>query len=94
LTDVYIKAEYPKWNRRKRKDKEAARLANTSAEAQTVKYADIIDNAPEIAEKDPDFAKRFLPEYRALLRKITRGNAELHAIAVETVNSHLEKAAG
>jgi guanosine-3',5'-bis(diphosphate) 3'-pyrophosphohydrolase len=94
LTDVYIKAEYPKWNRRKRKDKEAARLANTSAEAQTVKYADIIDNAPEIAEKDPDFAKRFLPEYRALLKKITRGNAELHAIAVETVKSHLEKAAG
>ena len=91
LTDVYIKAKYPKWNRRKRKDKEAERLANTSAEAQTIKYADIIDNAPEIAEKDPDFAKRFLPEYRSLLKKITKGNPELHAIAVETVKTHLEK---
>ena len=91
LTDVYIKTKFPKWNRRNRKDKEANRLAETSAEAQTIKYADIIDNAPEIADKDPDFAQRFLPEYRSLLRKITKGNAELYRRAVETVNSHLDK---
>jgi guanosine-3',5'-bis(diphosphate) 3'-pyrophosphohydrolase len=91
LTDVYIKSKFPKWNRRKRKDKEANRLAETSAEAQTVKYADIIDNAPEIAEKDPDFAQRFLPEYRALLKKITKGNPQLYERAVETIRSQLEK---
>src|SRR5687767_14535490 len=51
LTDVYVKENYPHWNRRKRKDKEAARLGKTSAAAQTIKYADIIDNAPEITEK-------------------------------------------
>jgi guanosine-3',5'-bis(diphosphate) 3'-pyrophosphohydrolase len=87
LTDVYIKENYPKWNRRKRKNKEADRFENTSAEAQTIKYADIIDNAPEIAEKDPDFAKRFLPEYRALLKRIPKGNAELYKRAVETVDN-------
>lgn len=87
LTDVYIKADYPKWNRRKRKNKEAERLEKTSAEAQTIKYADIIDNAPEITEKDPQFAKKFLPEYRALLRTITKGNPGLYERAVETIES-------
>lgn len=86
LTDVYIKSDYPQLNRRKRKNKEADRLEKTSAEAQTIKYADIIDNAPEIAEKDVDFAKRFLPEYRALLKRITKGNADLYKRAIETVN--------
>jgi guanosine-3',5'-bis(diphosphate) 3'-pyrophosphohydrolase len=87
LTDVYIKEKYPKWNRRKRKNKEAERLENTSSEAQTIKYADIIDNAPEIAEKDPDFARRFLYEYRALLKKLRKGNPDLYEKAIETVNA-------
>jgi (p)ppGpp synthase/HD superfamily hydrolase len=87
LTDIYTKKNYLKWNRRKRKNEEADRLAKTSAEAQTIKYADIIDNAPEIAEKDPDFAKRFIPECTALLKRITKGNAELYNRAVNTVNN-------
>jgi (p)ppGpp synthase/HD superfamily hydrolase len=57
LTDVYVKANYPHWNRRKRKDKEAERMEKTSADAQTIKYADIIDNSTYIATQDPDFAK-------------------------------------
>jgi (p)ppGpp synthase/HD superfamily hydrolase len=87
LTDVYIKTKYPQWNRRKRKNKEADRLENISADAQTIKYADIIDNAPEIAEKDPDFARRFLREYKALLKRMTKGNPALYQRAIETVNA-------
>jgi (p)ppGpp synthase/HD superfamily hydrolase len=87
LTDVYIKEKYPKWNRRKRKNKEADRLEKTSPEAQTIKYADIIDNAPEIAEKDPDFARRFLREYKAILKRMDKGNPELREKAIETVNA-------
>src|SRR5687768_16630903 len=86
LTDIYVKENYPKWNRRKRKNKEAERLEKISADAQTIKYADIIDNAPEIAEKDPDFAKRFLPEYRALLKKIDKGTPVLYKRAIDVVN--------
>src|SRR5690348_5206587 len=41
LTDRYTKANYPHWNRRKRKAKESERLTNTSGESQTIKYADI-----------------------------------------------------
>ena len=87
LTDVYIKENYPEWNRRKRKRKEAQRLEKVSATAQTIKYADIIDNAPEITQKDPDFAKRFIPEYRALLQKITKGNPVLYQKAQEVINN-------
>ncbi len=85
LTDVYTSENYPKWNRKKRKLMEAERLAQTSSEAQTVKYADIMDNAPEIAEKDPDFAKTFLPEYKALLKRITNGNPDLYRLAQVTL---------
>src|SRR5688572_6799687 len=49
LTDIYVKKNFPQMNRRKRKIKEADRLEKTSAEAQTIKYADIIDNSGEIA---------------------------------------------
>ena len=90
LTDVYVKEDYPHWNRRKRKDKEAARLGKASAAAQTIKYADIIDNAPEITEKDPDFAQRLLPEYKALLRKMTNGNVALHERATALINECLQ----
>lgn len=87
LTDVYVKENYPHWNRNKRKEFEAARLEKTSADAQTIKYADIIDNAPEITEKDHDFAKRFIPEYVYLLKKITKGNQQLYTKAKQVVDN-------
>ena len=64
LTDVYTKAAYPRWNRRKRKRKESERIQKTSSDSQTIKYADIIDNCKEIVEHDPDFAGLFLMECR------------------------------
>ena len=78
LTDVFTKSRYPHYNRRKRKRKEADRLEKTSGEAHTIKYADIIDNAPETSEKDPDFAKTFLFEYKELLKRITKGEQQLY----------------
>jgi (p)ppGpp synthase/HD superfamily hydrolase len=91
LTDVYIKENYPYWNRKKRKIKEAERLEKTSAAAQTIKYADIIDNAPEVTEKEPVFAKKFIPEYKALLKRITKGNPILYEKAKEVVNNCMAK---
>lgn len=85
LTDVYVKKNYPQWNRRKRKAKETERLQKVSAEAQTIKYADIIDNSGEIAVHDPEFAEKYLGECRNLLKKMTKGNPELHQRAVDTV---------
>jgi (p)ppGpp synthase/HD superfamily hydrolase len=90
LTDVYVKKDYPKLNRRKRKDKELGRLATISSDAQTIKYADIIDNSHEIVIHDKDFAKKFLSECREILKRLTAGNSELHHKAIETVTEGIK----
>jgi (p)ppGpp synthase/HD superfamily hydrolase len=87
LTDVYIKEDYPQWNRRKRKERETLRLEKTSSDSQTVKYADIIDNSAEIINYDTEFAPLFLHECRAILKKMTQGNPELYKRAIETVDN-------
>lgn len=87
LTDIYTKKNFPGWNRRKRKAKEVERMEKTSAESQTIKYADILDNCGEIAENDPDFANTFLSECRNLLKTMTKGNSELRQRAIDTVDA-------
>lgn len=89
LTDIYTKKDYPEWNRRKRKARETDRLEATSADSQTVKYADIIDNGGEIVYQDTDFAKVFLQECRSLLRKLNKGNRALYERAIATVDDGL-----
>lgn len=89
LTDVYIKDNYPQWNRRKRKDREASRIEKTSADAQTIKYADIIDNCPGIVKADPEFGPRFLKECKMLLQRINKGNQALYQQAKEIVQQNL-----
>jgi guanosine-3',5'-bis(diphosphate) 3'-pyrophosphohydrolase len=91
LTDVYVKEAYPQWNRKKRKAMEAERIAHTSAMAQTIKYADILDNSKEIAEHDRDFGPRFLRECRELLQKANRGNPLLRQKAQAIVDAGLKK---
>lgn len=85
LTDVYTKENEPRLNRKKRKAMEAERLGMTSAAAQTIKYADLIDNSIDIAHNDPDFARVFLRENKGLLEKMKNGNQELYDKAVKTV---------
>jgi (p)ppGpp synthase/HD superfamily hydrolase len=90
LTDVYTKANFPQWNRYTRKRKEMERLEKTSPDAQTIKYADLIDNMAEIARQDPDFAKRYLDEARNLLNRLKRGNKALRDLAITTLERSLE----
>lgn len=91
LTDVYTKTAYPRWNRKKRKGKEASRIKETSGDSQTVKYADIIDNCTEIVEHDPDFAGLFLLECRTLLNVMEKGNATLREKAISAVDAGLQR---
>lgn len=58
-------------NRAKRKAMDRQRLAESSREVQTIKVADLIDNTPSIVTNDPDFAKVYLREKRALLDVLT-----------------------
>lgn len=77
LTDVYIKETYPDLNRRERKKREAARLGETSYLAQSVKYADIIDNTDSIIDGDPGFAKVYVREGVDILKNMRAGNIHL-----------------
>lgn len=89
LTDVYTKQNYPRMNRRKRKAEEAKRLSQCSAAAQTIKYADIYDNAKHIMEEDPDFGPVFLREAFDLLTQLTGGNAVLRLEVMDVVQGGL-----
>lgn len=90
MTDVYVKSEYPKWNRRKRKQKEAERISHTSAESQTIKYADLIDNCTGMSKNDPEFAALFLRECRDLLKRIDKGDEQLYQRALSVVKNEIE----
>jgi guanosine-3',5'-bis(diphosphate) 3'-pyrophosphohydrolase len=90
LTDIYTKTNYPRLNRKRRKQKEANRIEITSPDAQTIKYGDIIDNCKEIVLHDPEFALVFLMECKMLLKRITNGNAELYKTAIATVDQCLK----
>jgi guanosine-3',5'-bis(diphosphate) 3'-pyrophosphohydrolase len=91
LTDEFVKAKYPEMNRRRRKEKEVARLEKVSSEAQTIKYSDIIDNAREIVSHDADFASVYLRECGALLRKMNKGNQQLYEMAMLTVQDGIDE---
>jgi (p)ppGpp synthase/HD superfamily hydrolase len=90
LTDIYTKENYPDWNRRKRKDKEAERLSKVSANAQTVKYADIIDNSKDILNAGKQFAKKFFFECRTLLRVMDKGNEQLRGLAITEIDQRIQ----
>ena len=90
LTDVYIKKDYPHLNRKSRKELETIRLSKVSTAAQTIKYADLIDNAFDIIKHDPQFGRKYLSEARNLLKHMKNGNSELRDRAIKT----LDKLAG
>ena len=68
-------------DRAARKAAECERLAGISAEAQTIKLADVISNCRTVAERDADFAAVYLPEKAAVLAVLTRGSPTLAAQA-------------
>jgi guanosine-3',5'-bis(diphosphate) 3'-pyrophosphohydrolase len=90
LTDIYTKKNYPGLNRRARKSKEAERLSHVSGDAQTIKYADIIDNATNIFVHDPDFAIVFIQEGKWVLKRMLKGDSELYDRAMKVVTDCLE----
>lgn len=68
---------HDKGNRATRKAMDRERLRNSPAPVQSIKLADLIDNTASIVERDPDFAKIYLAEKRAMLEVLTLGNPTL-----------------
>lgn len=82
LTDVSKPAD---GNRATRKAMDLAHIAQAPADAQTIKLADLIDNAETIIALDPKFAKVFVPEMRQLLTVLHKGDASLMDRAIKVV---------
>lgn len=82
---IVMELTEPDWqgNRKTRKQFECNRLATISPDAQTIKYADLLSNTKSIIERDPDFAKVYLAEKRAILAVMDKGNPELYRLAME-----------
>lgn len=91
LSDVYVKKNFPNLNRRTRKSKELERLEKTSADSQTIKYSDILDNSLEISDQDPQFARVYLSEASLILKKLDKGSPELRKEAMKAVEQGLQK---
>lgn len=90
LTDVYVHNAFPEMNRAKRKEMERQRLTSIASDAQTIKYADILDNAEDIFNNDRNFAPRFLNEGILTLAAMTKGNQQLRTEAIAFVESCIQ----
>ena len=82
LTDVSTPFD---GNRAVRKAIDLVHTAKASAEAKTVKLADLIDNTKSIVAHDPTFAKVYLEEKALLLDVLREGDASLMAISIRQV---------
>ncbi|WP_247237449.1 HD domain-containing protein [Telluribacter sp. SYSU D00476] len=85
LTDEFTKENYPHLNRKKRRRREAERLGKADPMAQTVKYADLIDNCLDIVRHDKQFGKVFVNESTTLLEHMKGGDQRLYQRALEAV---------
>jgi len=91
LTDEFSKSNYPDWNRKRRKQAEAERLSKTSSEAQTIKYADIMDNSRSFHTGGQSFAPKYLSEALYLLQVMTKGNTLLREEALQVVTREISR---
>lgn len=72
-------------NRKLRVRVDAERLSLGDAVVHSIKCADTIDNAPSIIQYDPNFAKVFLAEKRALVPRLVRAEPTLLKRALEII---------
>jgi len=85
VTDVSLKTD---GNRRQRKEIDRQHLAKASPEGQTIKLADLIDNTYSIEIHDPNFARVYMREKKALLEVLILGNKELMEEANRQINGY------
>jgi len=88
LTDVSKKSD---GNRSARKAIDRGHTAKASADAKTIKLADLIDNTRSIVEHDAKFAKVYLAEKALLLDVLRDGDETLWEQANEIVSRFLEQ---
>lgn len=90
LTNYYTKSLFPDYNREKRFLLELERLSGISPEAQTIKYADLIDNTKDIMVNDPEFAQVYLAEKWRVLKALDKGDPKLRLRAIDQVKGFMQ----
>ncbi|WP_293305265.1 hypothetical protein [Pedobacter sp. UBA5917] len=85
LTDVFTKTAYPDLSKKQRKNLENKRLQTLGTTAQTVKYADLIDNAAWMMKYDTKHAAKYLKKKAVLLLDLKAGNNQLRQQAMEII---------
>lgn len=88
LTDVSKPSD---GNRRTRKALDLAHTAAAPVAAKNVKLADLIHNAVDITDHDPDFARVWLREKSALLEALGDADPSLLALARQTHTNCVNK---
>ncbi|HUV85404.1 MAG TPA: HD domain-containing protein [Methanosarcinales archaeon] len=78
-------------NREARKKIDRQHTSEASPRAKTIKLADIIDNMQSIAKHDPDFAKVYMAEKKALLKVLTEGNPILYKKAFDIITEYYDE---
>ena len=91
LTDVFTSAAYPNLTKPERKKLELLRLLTISPLAQTVKYADVMDNTIWVLKYDHKHAPEYLRKKHSLLLQLNRGNADLRQKALKLIEVNMIK---
>src|ERR1700744_4067176 len=90
LTDVFPPAAYPKLSNAGRRALEGKRLETVSEGAQTVKYADLLDNMSIIIRYAPAYKQGYLQHKKALLLRLTSGEEALRQKALQLADFYLQ----
>lgn len=83
--------DLPGQNRTARKIAHFRHTASASADAQTIKLADIIDNTRSITHFDPHFARIYLVEKRVQIALLTAGSRALWQLAHQVIEKGIEQ---
>lgn len=83
LSDVFKPENFPDWSKKELRRLEAHRLASISSAAQTIKYADLIDNAAWVRQFEPHKWPRYARRKLKLLAALDKGSQELYPQALE-----------
>lgn len=86
LTNLYTSKNFPDTPRALRKRLEAERLWKISDEAQTIKYADILDNTSDVMEHDAHFGAKYLEEKKYVVSGMKYGEPTLREKVLEQLN--------
>ena len=89
LTDVYTVFAFGELKKNERKQLEAERLITISSRAQTVKYADLIDNIGWVLTFDKQAAKKYLKKKLTLLKDLNKGDRGLWLMAMKLIEDNL-----